>query len=173
MGFVLLGILAGDENGFSAAMFYVIVYVLMNLGAFGMILILSRSGFEADNLDDFKGLNQRSPWHAFMMLLIMFSMVGIPPTVGFYAKLAVLQAVMTAGYLGVAVLAILFSVVGAWYYLRVVKLMYFDAPVDTAPIAPRGDVQVLMSVNGLAVLLLGIVPGPLMALCLYSIQSSL
>ena len=138
MGFVLLGVLAGDENGFSAAMFYVVVYVLMNLGAFGMILLLSRSGFEAENLEDFKGLNQRSPWYAFMMLLLMFSMVGIPPTVGFYAKLAVLQAVARRRLRrGVAVVAVLFSVVGAFYYLRIVKLMYFDAPEDTAPIAPR------------------------------------
>ena len=176
MGFVLLGVLAGDESGFSAAMFYVVVYVLTNLGAFGMILLLSRSGFEAENLEDFRGLNQRSPWYALIMLLIMFSMVGIPPTVGFYAKLAVLQSVLTTdmpGAVAVAVVAILFSVVGAFYYLRVVKLMYFDAPVDTNPIAPGADVKVLMSLNGIAVLLFGIVPGPLMALCLYSIQASL
>jgi NADH-quinone oxidoreductase subunit N len=173
MGFVLLGVLAGDENGFSAAMFYVVVYVLMNLGAFGMILLLSRDGFEAEDLEDFRGLNQRSPWYAFLMLLIMFSMVGVPPTVGFYAKLAVLQSVLNADYLGVAVVAIVFSAVGAFYYLRVVKLMYFDAPRDTAPIAPGADVKVLLSLNGLAVLLFGIVPGPLMALCLVSIQASL
>lgn len=173
MGFVILGVMAGDENGFSAAMFYVVVYVFMSLGAFGMILLLSRSGFEAENLDDFKGLNQRSPWYAFMMLLIMFSMVGIPPTVGFYAKVAVLQSVLTADYLGVAIVAIVFSAIGAFYYLRVVKLMYFDAPQDTAPITPRADVQVLMSLNGLAMLFFGIMPGPLMAVCLYSIQASL
>jgi NADH-quinone oxidoreductase subunit N len=173
MGFVLLGVLAGDENGFSAAMFYVVVYVLMNLGAFGMILLLSRDGFEAEDLEDFRGLNQRSPWYAFLMLLIMFSMVGVPPTVGFYAKLAVLQSVLNADYLGVAVVAIVFSAVGAFYYLRVVKLMYFDAPRDTAPIAPGADVKVLLSLNGLAVLFFGIAPGPLMALCLVSIQASL
>jgi len=175
MGFVLLGILAGNEIGYSAAMFYVIVYVLMTLGAFGMILLLSRSGFEAENLEDFKGLNQRSPWYAFVMLLIMFSMVGIPPTVGFYAKLAVLQSVLALGTLGIvlAVIAVLFSAVGAFYYLRVVKLMYFDAPTDTAELAPRGDVKVVMTLNGLAVLYFGIVPGPLMSLCLYSIQASL
>jgi NADH-quinone oxidoreductase subunit N len=173
MGFVLLGVLAGDEAGFSYAMFYVVVYVLMNLGAFGMILLLSREGFEAENLDDFKGLNQRSPWYAFVMLLIMFSMIGIPPTAGFYAKLAVLQAVLSAGYVSVAVIAIIASAIGAFYYLRVVKLMYFDAPVDASPIAPRADVKVLMSANGLAVLLFGIMPGPLMALCVVSIQASL
>ena len=173
MGFVLLGILAGDDNGYSAAMFYMVVYVLMNLGAFGMLLLLSRAGFEADNLTDFKGLNQRSPWYAFVMLLIMFSMVGIPPTVGFYAKLAVLQSLLNAGFLAVAVVAVIFSVVGAFYYLRLVKLMYFDAPEDTAPLASTADVKVLMSLNGGAVLFFGIVPQPLMALCLYSIQASL
>ena len=173
MGFVLLGVLAGDENGYSAAMFYMIVYVLMNLGAFGILLLLSRSGFEAENLEDFKGLNQRSPWYAFVMLLVMFSMVGIPPTVGFYAKLAVLQALLTAGYLGVAVVAVLFSVVGAFYYLRVVKLMYFDAPTDHQPITPAADIKMLMGLNGAAVLFFGVVPQPLMALCLYAIQASL
>ena len=173
MGFVLLGVLAGDENGFSAAMFYIVVYVLMNLGAFGMMLMLSRSGFEAENIEDFKGLNQRSPWFAFMMLLVMFSMIGVPPTVGFYAKLAVLQSLLTAGYVGVAVVAVLFSVVGAFYYLRLVKLMYFDPPEDAAPIAPPVDFKVLMSLNGAAVLFFGVMPQPLMALCLYSIQASL
>ena len=175
MGFMLLGVAAGSELGFSASMFYVLVYLLMTLGSFGMILLLSRDGFEAENLEDFKGLNQRSPWYAFMMLLLMFSMVGVPPTVGFYAKLAVLQAVLSLGNLGIAlaVIAILFSAVGAFYYLRVVKLMYFDAPDDLAPIAPRADVKVLLSLNGVAVLYFGIVPGPLMSLCLYSIQASL
>ena len=173
MGYVLLGILSGDLVGYGASMFYVVVYMLMNLGAFGMILLLSRGGFEAENLDDFKGLNQRSPWYAFLMLLLMFSMAGVPPTVGFYAKLAVLQAVISAGYVWLAVVAVLFSLIGAYYYLRLVKLMYFDAPADTAPIAPRGDVRLLLSANGLAMLLFGILPEPLMALCLYSIQVSL
>ena len=173
MGYVLLGILSGDLVGYGASMFYVVVYVLMNLGGFGMILLLSRGGFEAENLDDFKGLNQRSPWYAFLMLLLMFSMAGVPPTVGFYAKLAVLQAIISAGLVWLAVVAVLFSLIGAYYYLRLVKLMYFDAPADTAPITPRGDVRVLMSANGLAMLLFGILPEPLMALCLYSIQASL
>ena len=173
MGFLLLGILSGDLNGYGSGMFYVVVYVLMNLGAFGMIMVLSRAGFEAENLDDFKGLNQRSPWYAFLMLLLMFSMAGVPPTVGFYAKLSVLQAVINAGYVWLAVVAVLLSLIGAFYYLRLVKLMYFDAPLDTAPIEPRGDVRFLMSLNGLAMLLFGIVPGPLMALCLFSIQASL
>jgi NADH-quinone oxidoreductase subunit N len=173
MGFVLLGVLAGTDVGMGAAMFYVVVYVLMNVGTFGMILLLSRAGFEAENLEDFKGLNQRSPWYAFVMLLLMFSMTGIPPTVGFYAKLAVLQALLSAGFVSVAVVAILFSVIGAFYYLRLVKLMYFDAPDDSSPLAPQADVKVLMSLNGIAILYFGIVPGPLMSLCVYSIQASL
>ncbi|MDP2241329.1 MAG: NADH-quinone oxidoreductase subunit NuoN [Burkholderiales bacterium] len=173
MGFLLLGILSGDLNGYGAGMFYIVVYVLMNLGTFGMIMVLSRKGFEAENIDDFKGLNQRSPWLAFLMLLLMFSMAGVPPTVGFYAKLSVLQAVVNAGYLWLAVVAVMLSLIGAFYYLRLVKLMYFDAPEDTAPIFPLPDVRVLMSLNGLAVLLFGILPEPLMALCRYSIQASL
>jgi len=173
MGFLLLGILSGDIIGYGAGMFYVVVYVLMNLGSFGMIMLLSRSGFEAENLEDFKGLNQRSPWYAFLMLLLMFSMAGVPPTVGFYAKLSVLQAVINAGYVWLAVVAVLFSLIGAFYYLRLIKLMYFDPPTDTAPIAPRADVHVLMSMNGLAVLAFGIFPEWLMWWCNYSIQVSL
>jgi NADH-quinone oxidoreductase subunit N len=173
MGFLLLGVLAGDLIGYGAGMFYVVVYVLMNLGAFGMIMLLARAGFEAENLDDFRGLNQRSPWYAFIMLLLMFSMAGVPPTVGFYAKLMVLQAVVNAGFVWLAVVAVLFSLIGAFYYLRLVKLMYFDTPVDTAPIEARLDVRVLMSANGLAVLVFGIVPEYLMGLCLAAIQASL
>jgi NADH-quinone oxidoreductase subunit N len=176
MGFLLLGILSGDVVGYGAGMFYVVVYMLMNLGAFGMILLLSRAGFEAENLDDFKGLNQRSPWYAFLMLLLMFSMAGVPPTVGFYAKLSVLQAVISVGAwwsIPLAVFAVLFSLVGAYYYLRLVRLMYFEAPVDTAPIAPRMDVRVLLSLNGLFMLVFGIFPERLMWLCSYSIQVSL
>lgn len=173
MGFLLIGILAGGLNGYASGMFYVVVYVLMNLGTFGMIMLLSRDGFEADNLDDYKGLNQRSPWHAFLMLLLMFSMAGVPPTVGFYAKFAILQAIVEAGHVWLAVIAVVFSLIGAFYYLRIVKLMYFDAPTDTAPISPRADARVLMSVNGLAVLAFGIFPQPLMSLCASSILASL
>ena len=172
MGFMLLGILAGTQNGYGSAMFYVLVYALMSLGGFGMILLLSRAGFEADQLDDFKGLNQRSPWLAFLMLLLMFSMAGVPPTVGFYAKLSVLQAVVEIGYVWLAVAAVLFSLVGAFYYLRIVKLMYFDTPHDTTPIAPSPDTRLIMSVNGLAVLALGILPQPLMAVCVHAIGAS-
>lgn len=172
MGFMLLGILAGSQNGYGSAMFYVLVYALMSLGAFGMILLLSRAGFEADRLDDFKGLNRRSPWLAFMMLLLMFSLAGIPPTVGFYAKLAVLQAVIGIDYVWLAVVAVMFALIGAFYYLRVVKLMYFDEPHDTAPITVSADTRLVMSANGLAILALGILPQPLMAVCVYAIQAS-
>ncbi|MEJ5210858.1 MAG: NADH-quinone oxidoreductase subunit NuoN [Burkholderiales bacterium] len=170
MGFVLLGFLTAGEAGYGAAFFYVAAYVLMSLGGFAMILLLSREGFEAERLEDFKGLNQRSPWHAFLMLLIMFSMAGVPPTLGFYAKLAVLKAALDAGYLWLVVFAVLMSVVGAFYYLRVVKLMYFDAPGE--PAAPRANpgMQVLLSANGLALLALGLMPQPLMALCATAIR---
>ncbi len=172
MGFMLLGILAGSQNGYGSAMFYVLVYALMSLGGFGMILLLSRAGFEADKLEDFRGLNRRSPWLAFLMLLLMFSMAGVPPTVGFYAKLSVLQAVVEIGYVWLAVAAVLFSLVGAFYYLRIVKLMYFDTPHDTSPIAASPDTRIIMSANGLAVLALGILPQPLMAICVHAIGAS-
>ncbi len=172
MGFMLLGILAGSHSGYGSAMFYVLVYTLMSLGSFGMILLLSRAGFEADQLDDFRGLNRRSPWLAFMMMILMFSMAGIPPAVGFYAKLSVLQAVVEIGYVWLAVVAVLFSLVGAFYYLRVVKLMYFDSPHDTSPIAASPDARVIMAANGLAVLGLGILPQPLMAVCVQAIRAS-
>jgi len=173
MGFMLLGVLAGNVEGYGAAMFYVVIYVLMSLAAFGTVLLLSRKGFEADTLDDFRGLNRRSPWFAFIMLLVMFAMAGIPPTAGFYAKLAVLEATVQAGFVWLAVVAVLFSLVGAFYYLRIVKLMYFDEPVDTAPIEATADMRALLSVNGLAMLVFGILPQPLMGLCLYALQFSL
>ena len=173
MGFLLLGFLSGTKLGYSASMFYVIVYVLMSLGSFGMILLLSRAGFEAENLEDFKGLNQRSPWYAFLMLIMMFSMAGVPPTVGFYAKLAVLQAALSAGFVWLTVVAVLFSVIGAYYYLRMVKIMYFDAPVDSSPITPKTDMSLLITANALGVLALGIMPQSLMGLCAYSIRGLL
>jgi NADH-quinone oxidoreductase subunit N len=169
---MLLGIVSGSLNGYAAAMFYIVTYVLTVAGAFAIIMLLSRRGFEADLLDDFKGLNQRDPWYAFLMLLIMFSLAGVPPVVGFYAKLSVFQAVMGAGMTWLAVVAVLFSLVGAFYYLRVVKLMYFDEPQEHAPLAVTGDVRVLLSLNGLAVLALGILPGGLMDLCQRAIQGS-
>jgi NADH-quinone oxidoreductase subunit N len=173
MGFMLLGLLAGGVEGYGSAMFYVVVYVLMSLGAFGMIMLLSRIGFEADTLNDFKGLNQRSPWLAFMMLLLMFSMAGVPPTVGFYAKFSVLNAVVQAGHIWLAVAAVMFSLIGAFYYLRIVKLMYFDAPESHEAIAVGHDSALLISVNGLGVLFLGLLPGALMSVCAVSVQQSL
>jgi NADH-quinone oxidoreductase subunit N len=173
MGFMLLGILSGSVNGYGAAMFYIVTYVLTVAGAFAVIMLLSRAGFEADQLDDFKGLNQRNPWYAFIMLLIMFSLAGIPPTVGFYAKLSVFQAVIDRGMLWLAVVAVLFSLIGAFYYLRVVKLMYFDEPQERAALPSTADVRALISANGLAVLVLGLLPGGLMELCQRAIQASL
>jgi NADH-quinone oxidoreductase subunit N len=166
MGFMLLGLLAGVVGGdmrfalnaYSSSMFYVIAYVLMSLGAFGMIMLLSRAGFEAENIEDFRGLNQRSPWFAAIMLILMFSMAGVPFFVGFFAKFAVLQAVVAAGQTWLAVFAVLFSLVGAFYYLRVVKVMYFEAPADQAPLEAPRDMRILLSINGLAVALIGLLP---------------
>ncbi len=171
MGFMLLGLLsgvvggdaAGTANAYSSAMFYIITYVLATLGTFGMITLLARSGFEAENLDDFKGLNRRSPWFALMMMILMFSLAGVPPTMGFYAKFSVLQAVLSTGQVWLAVVAVILSVVGAFYYLRVVKLMYFDEPLDDHPIVVNADMRIALSVNGIALLALGLLPGPLMS----------
>jgi NADH-quinone oxidoreductase subunit N len=172
MGFLLLGVLSGTVEGFGAAMFYTVVYALMGLGAFGMILLMAREGFEAEELEDFRGLNGKSPWYAFVMLLLMFSMAGIPPTVGFWAKLFVLQAVVSIGYVWLAVLAVIFSLIGAFYYLRLIRLMYFEDPVDETGIAPRPESRLLMAVNGLSMIALGILPGALLAVCERAIQLS-
>jgi NADH-quinone oxidoreductase subunit N len=181
MGFMLLAMLSGvvggstmaTANAYSAAMFYVITYAITTLGTFGIILLLSRQGFEAEEIVDLKGLNRRSPWYAFVMLLLMFSLAGIPPTVGFYAKLVVLQALLGSGMGGLAgsgaiwlaVIAVLLSLVAAFYYLRVVKVMYFEEPADASPIVASTDMRVALSVNGAFVLVLGIVPQYLLALC--------
>ena len=172
MGYVLMGFLAADVTGYSAAMFYMVAYVLTSLASFGMILLLSRKGFEADQLDDLKGLNARSPWWAFVMLLVMFSLAGMPPTIGFYAKLLVLQAAVKSGFVWLAIVGVLAALVGAFYYLRIVKLMYFDEPADRSPIDARGDTRVLLSANGLALLLFGILPQPLMGLCAVALVQS-
>jgi NADH-quinone oxidoreductase subunit N len=164
VGFILLGILAGTAAGLQAAIYYTLAYVIMSGAAFGMVILLSRQGFEAEELDDFRGLNTRSPWFAAIMLIVMFSMAGVPPLLGFYAKFSVLAAVIEVGRTWLAVAGVLFSVIGAFYYLRVVKLMYFDAPVDTSPLAARSDLRVVLSLNGLAVLALGIFPQLLIAL---------
>lgn len=165
MGFVVLGILAANKAGYSGAMFYAITYALTSAGGFGLLVMLSRAGFEAEKLDDLKGLNDRNPWLAFLMLLLMFSMAGVPPTVGFYAKLSVLQAVISADMVWLAAVAVFFSIIGAFYYIRVVKLMYFDKPEDEAPIIAGFDAKAVLSLNGLAVLALGIYPAGLMAWC--------
>jgi NADH-quinone oxidoreductase subunit N len=165
VGFLLLGILSGTHQGYAASMFYIITYALMAAGAFGMIILLSRAGFEADEISDFKGLNQRNSWFAFMMLILMFSMAGVPPTVGFYAKLSVLEAVVDIDMLWLAGVAVFFSVIGAFYYIRLVKVMYFDAAEDDAPLAPHFDLRFVLSANGLTILLLGLFPGSLMTLC--------
>lgn len=172
MGYMLMGFLAADLNGLSAALFYAVTYVLSSLAAFGVILLLTREGFECDTLDDFKGLNQRSPWWAFIMLLVMFSLAGVPPTVGFYAKFSVIEAAVNAQFVWLAVVAVLASVVGAFYYLRVVKLMYFDEPVDRATIEAPLDARVLLSANGLGLLWLGIFPQWLMGWCVGALAHS-
>jgi NADH-quinone oxidoreductase subunit N len=147
--------------------------VLMTLAGFGMILLLSRKGFEAENLDDLKGLNQRSPWAAMLMLITMFSMAGVPPTIGFYAKFTVLQAALQAGYIWAVVFAVLMAAIGAFYYLRVVKLMYFDTPQDSSAISAPVDMKFILSINALALLALGILPQGLMNICGAAISRSL
>ena len=178
MGFVLLGLMSGVANGnvdanavenaYSASMFYVVTYVLTTLAAFGVILLLAREGFESEEISDFAGLNQRSPLYAGVMAVCLFSMAGIPPLVGFYAKLSVLQALIASGqalYIALAVFAVIMSLIGAFYYLRVVKVMYFDAPLTASSVSAPADVRVVLTLNGALVLVLGLLPGGLMALC--------
>jgi len=172
MGFMLMGFLTANTDGYSAAMFYTITYALTTLVSFGIVLLLTRAGFEADRLDDFKGLNQRSPWYAFLMLLAMFSLAGVPPTVGFYAKFTVLQAAIDVGFVWLAVVAVMASLVGAFYYLRIIKLMYFDDPVDSIALESRVDTRILLSANGLLLLLLGVFPQRLLGLCVIAINHS-
>jgi NADH-quinone oxidoreductase subunit N len=177
MGFVVLGLASGVVNGqpdmhalnaYSSSIFYAITYVLTTLGSFGLIMLLARQGFESEQISDLAGLFKRSPWYAFVMAIYMFSLAGIPPMVGFYGKLAVLQAMITTGqslYLWMAVIAVILSLVGAFYYLRVVKVMFFDEPTDHSPLSAPVDARVVMSLNGAAVLVLGLVPSGLLALC--------
>jgi len=165
VGFIFLGILAGTAKGYTAAMFYSIVYALMALGSFGIVILLSRKGFEAENLVDYKGLHDRSPWFAAMMLMLMFSMAGVPPLVGFFAKLFVLEAVVSINMTWLALVGVFFSIIGVYYYLRIVKLMYFDKPVDDTPLVAGIDMQIALSVNGLAMLALGMFPAALFSLC--------
>ena len=184
MGFMLLGLTPtvvgmntfSAANGYSSSMFYMVAYVLTTLGSFGMIMLLSRQGFEADRIDDLKGLARRSPWFAGVMAVLMFSLAGLPPTIGFYAKLAVLQAVVSTnvtGYIVLAVVAVVLSLVGAFYYLRVVKVMYFDEPVDTRPIVASRELGLVLSINGAAVLIFGLLPDTLMTVCREAIVKAL
>jgi NADH-quinone oxidoreductase subunit N len=181
MGFVLLGLMAGVVGqsadhaaaAYSAAMYYSITYVLTTVGTFGLIMVLARSGFEAEELEDFKGLSKRSPLFALLMTVLMFSLAGVPPLMGFAAKFAVLQSVLATGQLWLTVFAVMFSLVGAFYYIRVVKTMWFDEPTDTAPIAINGDKAIVLGLNGLAVVALGVIPGPLLNACLVAMTKTL
>jgi len=165
VGFIFLGILAGTDKGYTAAMYYAIIYALTAAGGFGILILLSRRGFEAENLHDLKGLNHRSPWLAFMMMLIMFSMAGVPPTAGFFAKLFVLDAIVSIDMIWLALTAVFFSIIGAFYYIRVVKVMYFDKPISDTPIMASLDARIAISINGLAILVYGLFPASLLAVC--------
>jgi len=184
MGFMLLGLCSGvvydntvsAANSYASSMFYIVAYVLTTLGSFGMVMLLSRPGFEAENIDDLKGLARRSPWFALVMTIFMLSLAGLPPTVGFYAKLSVLQSLVSTnvpGYLWLTVAAVVFSLVGAYYYLRIIKVMYFYEPLDKNPLESNGEVRFVMTLNGVAVLAFGILPGGLMALCGRAIVNAL
>jgi NADH-quinone oxidoreductase subunit N len=165
VGFIFLGLLSGTDKGYSAAMFYAIVYALTAAGGFGVVTMLCRKGFDAENIYDLKGLNDRSPWLAFMMMLILFSMAGVPPTVGFFAKLFVLEAVVSVDMVWLAAVAVFFSIIGAFYYIRAVKVMYFDKPIVSEPLASSMDARVMMSINGLAMLWFGLFPAGLLGAC--------
>lgn len=184
MGFMLLGLASGvvnsntlsAANAYSSAMFYTVTYVMTTLGTFGMILLLSRQGHEAEEIKDLAGLAKRSPWYATMMAIFMFSLAGVPPTAGFYAKLAILQALVSTnvdGYLLLALFAVVVSLIGAFYYLRVIKVMFFDEPSDQSMLNAPTDVRLVMSLNGAAVLIFGLLPGGLMALCAEAIVKAL
>jgi NADH-quinone oxidoreductase subunit N len=169
VGFLFLGIVAGTASGYAASMFYIITYALMSMGGFGMIIWLGRSGFEADRLDDFKGLNDRNPWFAFLMLILMLSMAGVPPFVGFWAKWSVLREVVAAGSTWLAVVGVSFAIIGLFYYLRVVRLMYFEKPDEPLPVVSSSEMRVMMSTNALAILALGVYPSALLALCVQAL----
>ena len=165
VGFLLMGVLSGTQEGFAASLFYTLIYALMTLGAFGMILLLSRQGYEAENIEDFKGLSRKQPWFALMMMILMFSMAGIPPLAGFYAKLLVIKSVIDVDLLSVAIVAVITSVIGAFYYLRVIKVMYFDKPLVEHTVTASSLVQIILSANILMVLGLGLFPGMLIKIC--------
>jgi NADH-quinone oxidoreductase subunit N len=165
MGYFLLGLSTDTADGFSAALFYMITYVLMSLAAFGLLTSLSQKGMEVSTLDDIKGLNSRNPWIAFLMLLVMFSMAGIPPLVGFMAKVGILEVLIDVHHVSLAVIAIIFSIIGVYYYIRVVKVMYFDEPATQTPMPMNIEGSVCFTLSGLMVLLLGLFPGGLFMLC--------
>jgi NADH-quinone oxidoreductase subunit N len=174
MGFVLLGMLSVfDDHAYSASMFYAITYVMTTLGTFGFLMVLSRKGYDCETLDGLKGLNRKHPWYAFIGLIMMFSLAGIPPTVGFAAKLSVLEALVDADFIALAVIAVIASLIGAFYYLRVVKVMYFDEPVHEHAVSGSTFAKGLLGINGLMVLVLGIFPAGLMSLCLNAMRSTL
>jgi NADH-quinone oxidoreductase subunit N len=173
VGFIMFGMMSANANGFASSFFYIATYVLMSISGFGIILLLSRQGFEADEINDLKGLNQRHPWYAFLMLIVMFSMAGIPPTVGFYAKFTVLQAAWQAGFTWQVVLAVLMATIGAFYYLNIVRKMYFDEAVDHAPLTAPLDMRFVLSVQTLALLGLGLFPEILLSVCGHSLLISL
>lgn len=173
VGFIMFGMMSANANGFASSFFYIAAYVLMSISGFGIILLLSRKGFEADEINDLKGLNQRHPWYAFLMLIVMFSMAGIPPTVGFYAKFTVLQAAWQTGFTWQVVLAVLMATIGAFYYLNIVRKMYFDEAVDHAPLTAPFDMRLVLSVQTLALLGLGLFPEILLSVCGHSLLISL
>lgn len=177
VGFIMLGFIAGPEVGYGNALYYTLIYALVNACAFGLITYLSYKGFEFEQLKDFKGLAKHSPWLAFMMMLVMFSLAGVPPMAGFYAKFLILSSLVDAGWLELAAIAVIFSVIGAFYYLRVIKLMYFDEPSDAVfalkPTMGAIETRMMVSLNGLAILLFGILPGPILAVCGYALGEAL
>jgi len=165
VGFIFLGFIAGTDDGYGAALFYTVVYALTAAGGFGVLAMISRRGFDAENLDDLKGLNERSGWLAAMMALILFSMAGVPPTVGFFAKWFVLESIIRVDLVWLALVAVFFSVIGAFYYLRAIKTMYFDKPIDDQPLEISADSHVAMSINGVSMLVLGMFPTALYTVC--------
>lgn len=171
MGYVLFGLLVGTNEGYSAALFYILIYGLMAVAGFSLIILMSKKGFEAENISDFKGLNQRSPWLALMMMLVMLSMAGVPPLIGFFSKMLIFKALLNAGFVWLSVLGILFAVVGAYYYLRIIKTMYFDEPDIVEPLRVTPDMQLVFSINALALLLLGLFPNTIVTLCLQAFAS--
>ena len=170
VGFLFLGIIAGSNAGYSASMFYIIVYAFMSMGGFAMIVLLGHGGFEADRIEDFKGLNDRNPWYAFLMLILMMSMAGVPPFLGFWAKWSVLREVVAADMTWLAVVAVIFSIVGVFYYLRVIRMMYFEKAGEAAPVVAGSDMRVMVSANALAILALGVYPSGLLALCVSALS---